>query len=132
LLGNALTHGEGVVRVRVADTDNTLLLEVTDAGAGITTDPAGIFRRRSPQARGTGIGLALARSLIEADGGRLELTRVRPATFTVLVPVARKASAPPPELTGSRPEPTGSGPAPPPAQPPPVEPSVVSQPSGAS
>jgi signal transduction histidine kinase len=90
LLGNAMTHGDGKVRVRVTDSDSTLLVEVADAGQGITRDPEGIFRRRSPQARGTGIGLALARSLIEADGGRLELTRAAPATFTVLLPLARR------------------------------------------
>ena len=88
LLGNALVHGGGTVTVRVEDAGEAVLVEVGDEGEGITTDPSTIFRRRSPQARGTGIGLALARSLIEADGGRLELTRVRPAGFTVLLPAA--------------------------------------------
>jgi K+-sensing histidine kinase KdpD len=90
LFGNALAHGGGTVTVtvRVADAGTTVVVDVYDEGAGITADPSVIFRRRSPQARGTGIGLALARSLIEADGGRLELTKTRPATFTMLLPVA--------------------------------------------
>jgi signal transduction histidine kinase len=99
LLGNALTHGAGAVQVQVHDVQNAVVVQVSDCGPGVSGDPALIFRRRSPQARGTGIGLALARSLIEADGGRLELTRPRPATFAVLLPVARKA--PPAELQRS-------------------------------
>jgi signal transduction histidine kinase len=91
LLGNALVHGDGTVTVRVEDAGDAVVLEIGDEGAGITVDPSVLFRRRSPQARGTGIGLALARSLIEADGGRLELTRARPATFGVFLPVAADA-----------------------------------------
>jgi signal transduction histidine kinase len=89
LLGNALTHGGGPVRVQVRDTGEIVVVEVSDQGNGITANPEQIFRRRSAEARGTGIGLALARSLIEADGGRLELTNVRPATFALLLPVER-------------------------------------------
>jgi signal transduction histidine kinase len=91
LLGNALVHGAGTVRVRVEDAGSAVVVEVADAGEGVTSDPEAIFRRRSPEARGTGIGLALARSLVEADGGRLELTRARPPTFAVLLPFARAA-----------------------------------------
>jgi signal transduction histidine kinase len=94
LLGNALVHGGGTVTVRVDDAADAVVVEVGDEGAGVAADPSVIFRRRSPQARGTGIGLALARSLIEADGGRLELTRATPAAFTVLLPVAREVAPP--------------------------------------
>ena len=117
LLGNALEHGGGTVTIRVEDAGNAVLVEVADEGPGVRTDPAEIFRRRSPEARGTGIGLALARSLIEADGGRLELTRARPAAFAVLLPLAH--DGPPPGAT----EP------PPPPEPP--EPPARSEPAAA-
>ena len=88
LLNNALVHGGGIVTVRVQDAGDAVVVEVWDRGPGVTGDPSSIFKRRSAEARGTGIGLALARSLIEADGGRLELTSIRPATFAVVLPVA--------------------------------------------
>jgi signal transduction histidine kinase len=94
LLDNALTHGAGKVQVLVRATDATVLVQVGDEGPGVTGDPSRIFARRSAEARGTGIGLALARSLVEADGGRLELTRAVPATFALLLPAAPDASHP--------------------------------------
>ncbi|GMA36485.1 hypothetical protein GCM10025876_26890 [Demequina litorisediminis] len=35
--------------------------------------------------RGTGLGLALARDLVTADGGRLELAQRAPAAFAVFL-----------------------------------------------
>jgi signal transduction histidine kinase len=86
LLDNARSHGRGVVTIRARDIGDALALDVSDEGAGIPADGADIFLRRSPHAAHTGIGLALARSLAEADGARLTLTRRSPPTFTLFAP----------------------------------------------
>lgn len=80
LLDNALRYGGSSVRIRVATsgTEREAILEVADDGPGIAAaDIERIFepfyRVRSDAAGpdGTGLGLALARSLAERDGGRL-------------------------------------------------------------
>lgn len=84
LLDNAARHGAGAVTVRVRDAGGALAFDVTDEGPGISHDPDKLFTRRT--APGHGIGLAMAKSLAEAEGGRLLLTRPSPPTFTLLLP----------------------------------------------
>jgi signal transduction histidine kinase len=86
LLDNAATHGSGTVSVAVRNAADALAIDVSDEGAGITAPEPELFTRRSRLADGHGIGLALARSLAEAEGGRLRLTQPAPPTFTLLVP----------------------------------------------
>lgn len=86
LLDNATTHGSGAVTIAVRDATEALAIDVSDEGSGITAPEPELFTRRSGLANGHGIGLALARSLAEAEGGRLRLTRPAPPTFTLLVP----------------------------------------------
>jgi signal transduction histidine kinase len=85
LLDNAHRHGAGAVTIAVRDAADALAIDVTDEGPGITGREE-LFCRRSPAAGGHGIGLALARSLAEAEGGRLLLGRAAPPTFTLLLP----------------------------------------------
>jgi signal transduction histidine kinase len=86
LLDNAATHGAGTVTVRVRDAAGVLAVDVADEGPGISTPEPTLFTRRAPNAAGHGIGLALARSLAEAEGGRLTLGGAAPPTFTLLAP----------------------------------------------
>lgn len=86
LLDNAATHGSGTVSVAVRNAADALAIDVSDEGSGIVAPEPELFTRRSRLADGHGIGLALARSLAEAEGGRLRLTRPAPPTFTLLVP----------------------------------------------
>lgn len=89
LLDNALHHGAGTVTLLATDLADAVAVEVSDAGHGLAGDPATAFARRSAHARGHGIGLALARSLAEADGGRLLVRRAAPhPVFALLLPVA--------------------------------------------
>jgi signal transduction histidine kinase len=88
LLDNAATHGVGAVAVTARDAGGALGIDVTDEGPGIGTPETELFARRAPTATGHGIGLALARRLAEAEGGRLALTRTAPPTFTLLAPIS--------------------------------------------
>ena len=90
LLDNALRHGEGSVVVSARGEDGTVVVEVSDGGAGVPDELAAhIFERGVSGGGSTGVGLALARALVDADGGRLELSTARPATFAVFLPVPK-------------------------------------------
>lgn len=83
LLDNALRHGKGEVLVTVADVGPGMAVEVSDHGPGLA-EGADPFVRASGHTHG--IGLALARSLAEAEGGRLVLSRASPPLFSMLLP----------------------------------------------
>jgi signal transduction histidine kinase len=90
LLDNALRHGEGSVVVTARSEEGTVVVEVSDGGAGVPDELAAhIFERGVSGGGSTGVGLALARALVDADGGRLELSTARPATFAVFLPVPK-------------------------------------------
>lgn len=90
LLDNALRHGGGTVVLAARSGGGSLVVEVSDAGEGIPGElVAHVFERGVSVGSSTGIGLALARALVEADGGRLELSRARPPTFSIFLPAAR-------------------------------------------
>ncbi len=91
LLDNALHHGRGTATVAVdpLTTAGMLRVQVTDEGPGVPDDLVDkIFRRgfTGGVSTGTGVGLSLARALVEADGGRLELSSRRPPVFSIVVP----------------------------------------------
>jgi signal transduction histidine kinase len=88
LLDNALVHGQGTVLVTVRDASGALAIDVADEGPGIAAPSEQLFARRAPTASGHGIGLALARTLAEAESGRLTLRRPRPPTFSLLLPIS--------------------------------------------
>jgi signal transduction histidine kinase len=89
LIANALEHGAGTVSVVARASGGGLAIEVSDEGQGIDAGTNDVFRRRTDASAGRGIGLALARSLAEAEGGRLLLRAPGPhPTFRLLFPPA--------------------------------------------
>ena len=106
LIDNALRHGAGVVTLSARWTgvgpDRMVVVEVTDGGEGVPEDLAArVFDRGISGASSTGVGLALARALVEADGGRLELSSARPARFAVYLRVPRGEELPGPARPGA-------------------------------
>jgi signal transduction histidine kinase len=90
LLENAVRHGSGTVTLAARATDHGLQVEVADAGTGVPEELIPhVFDRGVSVGSSTGLGLALARALVEADGGRLELSRARPPVFTIFLPAPR-------------------------------------------
>lgn len=95
LVDNAARHGDGTITVTARHSDHdTIVVEVADSGEGVPEALAPhVFDRGVSGVSSTGVGLALARALVEADGGRLELARLRPATFALFLPVPRTDQA---------------------------------------
>ncbi len=88
LIENSLKHGAGTttVRSRPGGPSGGVVIEVSDEGEGVADELAPrIFERGTTSGQGTGLGLALARDLAAADGGRLELAQRRPAVFALFL-----------------------------------------------
>ncbi len=100
IVSNALKFGAGKpIDLTVEAVDGTASLVVTDRGIGIPSDRLPhIFERfeRAVSARqygGLGLGLYIARAIIEAFGGSIEARSPGPhegATFTVTLPRRRR------------------------------------------
>ncbi|MFI0780239.1 ATP-binding protein [Streptomyces sp. NPDC021212] len=86
LIENSLMHGDGTVALRTRVTGNQAVVEVTDEGPGVPPDlGARVFERTVSGRNSTGLGLAVARDLAEADGGRLELLQPHPPVFALFL-----------------------------------------------
>jgi signal transduction histidine kinase len=96
LLSNAVRHtpADGTIRIEAGHSDTGLEMRVDDTGDGIaTSDLPKIFEPfyRADPARsgpGSGLGLTLARRMVEAMGGCLEAANLSPcgARFSVTLP----------------------------------------------
>lgn len=100
LLGNALLYTEkGSIIVRAWVQQNYIWITVIDTGPGIAPeDISHVFERfwradrsRSRHSGGTGIGLAIARSLVELQGGTIEVESElgKGSKFRFSLPIAR-------------------------------------------
>ena len=86
----------GWVQVLVSRSDGRLFVEVSDSGPGV---PVGLRERifepfftTKPQGVGTGLGLSLARAIVQRHGGVLELReRGQRAAFVIELPDSQAA-----------------------------------------
>lgn len=98
LVGNAVKYTEpgGTVIVRAEPRDHTVLFTVMDTGAGIPPEHLPhLFElywhaRRNARSSGSGYGLAIARGIVEAHGGRIWVESVigEGSTFLFTIPSA--------------------------------------------
>lgn len=86
LIENSLMHGAGTVVVRARPSGRSVVVEVQDEGPGVPTELGNrVFERAVSGRNSTGIGLAVARDLAEADGARLELLSLQPPVFALFL-----------------------------------------------
>jgi signal transduction histidine kinase len=92
LVSNAAEHGSGTVTVVADIGPDSVRVEVSDEGPGLGIDPELVLTRRADRTTDRGIGLPLARSLAEAEGGRLHYRSAPRPTFTMMIPFHALAS----------------------------------------
>jgi len=93
LIENSLAHGAGTTTVRARPSGTWAVVEVSDEGTGVPADiEARVFDVHVSGASSSGLGLGLARTLVSADGGRLEMLSARPAVFAMFLPALHPES----------------------------------------
>jgi signal transduction histidine kinase len=89
-------EGSGVVRVAVFENDSDAVITVSDTGRGIPAEHLpNIFRPFfTTKGNGTGLGLSLARRIIEEHHGRIEVSSSsgKGTTFSVMLPVHQRVA----------------------------------------
>jgi signal transduction histidine kinase len=105
LLGNAIRHTphDGSVEIAADHDDEFLYLSVTDECGGIADDDIdrvfevafrGTHARTPAPDGGAGLGLAIARGIVQAHEGRIRAENVGPGCrFTITLPLARAVPA---------------------------------------
>jgi len=97
LIGNALEHGDATrpVTVALTRTDESVVLTVHNEGPPVTAEalpflfePFGRTTVRSRGSRGLGLGLYITQQIVQAHGGRVEVSSTAElgTTFTVVLP----------------------------------------------
>jgi len=96
LIDNAIkyTPERGSVDISIKELENNIRIEVKDTGIGIKKENLNTifnkFTKHVPGYKGTGLGLYIAKSFIEAHNGRIEVESElgKGATFRILLPKA--------------------------------------------
>jgi len=100
LIGNAykFTAEGGTIWVRARTVEGAVQIEVADTGIGIAPEDqsrvfaafAQVDRRDGPGPRGTGLGLTIAKRIVELHGGRMTVASAvgQGSTFAFTIPIA--------------------------------------------
>ena len=103
LLSNAMSHGKSdrPIEVSVTRDDSTLVISVADHGPGLEPgDETKVFQKfyRGPRTLpgGIGLGLSIARQLVEANGGRIVAQNRQGggAVFSIRLPITEAMCLP--------------------------------------
>ncbi|MGF7235325.1 MAG: sensor histidine kinase [Frankia sp.] len=93
LAENAVRHGGGTIHLAAVRLGDDVRIDVTDDGPGVPSARVLTLFTRSGGSgggregdHGSGIGLFLARALIDADGGKIALLGSGPTTFSITLP----------------------------------------------
>jgi len=93
VLNNLILNGiqsienNGVIKISIDEDIDEIIIQVEDSGIGIPTDRLGkIFEPLfTTKQRGTGLGLASVKAIIESHGGIISVTSP-PTIFTITLP----------------------------------------------
>ncbi|HSD90386.1 MAG TPA: HAMP domain-containing sensor histidine kinase [Kofleriaceae bacterium] len=115
LIGNAIKYSPdgGPIEIEARQDRVDAVLSVTDRGEGIAQESLEKifepFRRVSNVPPGVGLGLAIARRLVDAHGGAIDVESIvgQGSTFRVRIPLARTGASEPREFKGDA-APTGA------------------------
>ena len=89
----AVESAEGEVRISTRCKDRTVIVSISDTGAGISADELSKifdpFFTTKPVGEGTGLGLSISHGIVERHGGTIEVTSApgRGTTFVISLPI---------------------------------------------
>ncbi len=95
------TDARGIIRVRTATDGDAVVIAISDTGGGIPPEVRGKvfepFFTTKDVGRGSGQGLAIARSIVEAHGGTISFETMpgQGTTFRIRIPLAPPPPQPP-------------------------------------
>jgi two-component system sensor histidine kinase HydH len=85
-------NGQGAITIKLADTEGRPSISIADAGPGMTPDVLELAFEPffTTKSRGTGLGLPLAKRIVDAHGGeiRIETPAHGGTTVTLVLPPA--------------------------------------------
>lgn len=81
------------IEITIKDSDDFVSIDVTDSGLGMSEEASKRifepFFTTKEVNQGTGLGLSIAMGLIEKNGGQLQLTNLKPTTFSLIIPKSK-------------------------------------------